>query len=88
VLHILHATILWILYSKTWGFGFKARGAAGHVSSATYFSNLLEDKDMKLKIKLTLSLILRGNLRLGGYSIWSASLITPHIKKTGQLLGA
>jgi hypothetical protein len=61
-------------------------GAAGHVLSATYFSNLLEDKDRRLKIKLTLSLILRVNLRLGGYSIWSASLIAPHIKKTGQLL--
>jgi hypothetical protein len=58
-----------------------------HVSSATYFSNLLEDKDRRLKIKLTLSLILQVNLRLGGYSIWSASLIAPHIKKTGQLLG-
>jgi hypothetical protein len=61
-------------------------GAAGYVSSATYFSNLLEDKDRKLEIKLTLSLILRVNLRLRGYSIWSASLIAPHIKKTGQLL--
>jgi hypothetical protein len=40
--------------------------ATGHVSSATYFSNLLEDKDRKFKIKLTLSLILRVNLRLGG----------------------
>jgi hypothetical protein len=47
------------------------------VSSATYFSNLLEDKDRRLKIKLTLSVILRVNLRLGGYSIWSASLIAP-----------
>jgi hypothetical protein len=62
--------------------------AAEHLSSATYFSNLLEHKDRRLKIKLTLSLILRVNLRLGGYSIWSASLIAPHIKKTGQLLGA
>jgi hypothetical protein len=61
-------------------------GAAGHVSSTTYFSNLLENKDRKFKIKLTLSLILRVNLRLGDYSIWSASLIAPHIKKTGQLL--
>jgi hypothetical protein len=66
----------------------QASGAAGHVSSATYFSNLLEDKDRRLKNKLTLSLILRVNLRLGGYSIWSASLIAPHIKKIGQLLGA
>jgi hypothetical protein len=38
------------------------------VSSATYFSNLLEEKDRRLKIKLTLSLILRVNLRLRGYS--------------------
>jgi hypothetical protein len=51
------------------------------VSSVTYFSNLLEDKDRRLKIKLTLSLILRVNLTLGGYSIWSASLIAPHIKE-------
>jgi hypothetical protein len=29
---------------------------------------------------LTLSLILRFNLRLGGYSIWSAIFIAPHIK--------
>jgi hypothetical protein len=53
-----------------------------------YFSNLLEDKDrtlkikLILKIKLTLSLILRVNLRLAGYSIWSVSLITPHVNKT------
>jgi hypothetical protein len=51
------------------------------VSSATCFSNLLEDKNRRLKIELTLSLILHVNLRLGGYSIWSASLIAPHIKE-------
>jgi hypothetical protein len=56
-------------------------GAAGHVSSMTYFSNLLEDKDRRLKTKLTLNLILRVNLRLGGYSIWNASSIAPHIKQ-------
>jgi hypothetical protein len=56
-------------------------GATGHVSLATCFSNLLEDKDRRLKTKLTLSLILRVNLRLGGYSIWSASSIAPHIKE-------
>jgi hypothetical protein len=44
-------------------------GGCGNVSSATYFSNLLEDKDRRLKIKLSLSLILRVNLRLEGYSI-------------------
>jgi hypothetical protein len=66
--------------------------AAAHVLSATYFlnyfSNVLQDKDKRPKIKLTLSLILRANLRLEGYSICSASLIAPHIMKTGQLLGA
>jgi hypothetical protein len=66
---------------KSWKFGFKARGLQGHVSSATYVSNLLKDKDRRLKTKLTLSLILQVNLRLGGYSIWSVSLIAPHIKE-------
>jgi hypothetical protein len=70
------------------GIWIQGSGAAGHVQSATYFSNLLEDKDRRLKIELTLSPILQVNLRLEGYSIWSASIITPHIKKTGQLLGA
>jgi hypothetical protein len=58
------------------------------MSSVTYFSNLLEDKDRRLKNKLTLCLILQVNLRLGGYSIWSATLIAPHRKKTEQLLRA
>jgi hypothetical protein len=66
---------------QTLGIWIQGSGAAGHVSSTTYFSNLLEDKDRRLKIKLTLSLILRVNLRLGGYSIWNVSLITPHIKE-------
>jgi hypothetical protein len=79
--HILHAMILWILDSKPWGFGFKARGLQRNVSSVTYFSNLLEDKDRRLKTKLTFSLILRVHLRLWGYSIWSASSIAPHIKE-------
>jgi hypothetical protein len=64
------------------GIWIQGSGAAvGHVLSATYFSNLLEDKDQRLKIKLTLSLILRVNLSLEGYSIWSASLIASHIKE-------
>jgi hypothetical protein len=40
------------------GIWIQGSGATRHVSSATYFSNLLEDKDRSLKIKLTLSLIL------------------------------
>jgi hypothetical protein len=62
-------------------------GAAGHVSSMAYFLNFLEDKERRFKTKLTLSLILRFNLRLGGYSIWSASLIAPRIKEDLQTLG-
>jgi hypothetical protein len=65
----------------TLGIWIQGSRAAGHILSATYFSNLLEDKDRRLKIKLTLSLILRVNLSIGGYSIWSASLIAPHIKE-------
>jgi hypothetical protein len=64
--HLLHATILCILYSKTLGIWIQGSRAAGHVLLLTYFSNLLKDKDRRLKIKLTLSLILRVNLRLGG----------------------
>jgi hypothetical protein len=63
------------------GIWIQGSGAVGHVSSVTYFSNLLEDKGRRLKIELTLSMILRVNLRLGGYSIQSASLILPHIKE-------
>jgi hypothetical protein len=83
----LHAMILRIVYSKFWGFGFKTRGLQGHMSSATYFLNLVEDKNNRLKTKLALSLILRVNLRLGSYSIWSASSIAPHIKEdlTGSI---
>jgi hypothetical protein len=63
------------------GIWIQGLGTAGHVLSSTYFSSLLEDKSRRLKIELTLSMIQRVNLRLGGYSIWSASLIAPHIKE-------
>jgi hypothetical protein len=63
------------------GIWIQGSSAAGNVSSAIYFSNLLKDKDRKFKANLTLGLILRFNLRLGDYSIWSVSLTTPHIKE-------
>ena len=44
----------------------------GICASEIYFSIFLENKEEK-KTEVTLSLILRFNLRLGGYSIWSAS---------------
>jgi hypothetical protein len=50
--------ILWTLYSKAWGFGFKAQGLRDMCHQYLIFSNQLEDKDRRLKIELTLSLIL------------------------------
>ena len=47
-------------------------GGCGIYVSEIYFSNFLENKEEE-KTEVTLSLILRFNIRLGGYSIWSAS---------------
>ena len=47
-------------------------GDCGICALEIYFSNFLENKEGK-KTEVTLSLILRFNQRLGGYSIWSAS---------------
>ena len=47
-------------------------GGCGICASEIYFSIFLENNEGK-KTEVTLSLILRFNLRLGGYSIWSAS---------------
>jgi hypothetical protein len=68
-------------FFQTLGIWIQGSGAAGHVSSTTYFSNILEDKDRRFKANLTLSLILQFNLKLGGYSIWSTSLTAPHIQE-------
>ena len=62
----------WILNFK-FGIWIQGSGAAGHVSSMVYFSKFWKIKTRRLKIDLTLSLILRFNLRLGGYSIWRVS---------------
>jgi hypothetical protein len=51
-------------FFKTLGFGFKAWGPVEHVSSMAYFLNFLEDKERRFKTNLTLSLILRFNVRL------------------------
>ena len=52
-------------------FKFKTRGLLDMCIRALFF-NFLENKEGK-KTEVTLSLILQFNLRLGGYSIWSAS---------------
>jgi hypothetical protein len=69
--HILRATTLWILYSKPWGFGFKTRGLRDTCHQWLIFQICYKIRIERLKIKLTLSLILWVNLRPTGYSIWS-----------------
>ena len=59
-----------ILKSKWRDLNSRLKGCGIYVSKI-YFSNFLKNK--KKKTEVTLSLILRFNLRLGGYSIWSAS---------------
>jgi hypothetical protein len=68
IFYTTHATILWILFSKPWGFGFKARGLCWTRVIDRLFFKFLEDKDRRFKTKLTLSLILQVNLRLGATS--------------------
>ena len=59
-------------------FGFKIQGYGTRVIDDLFFKKF---ERSRLKTDLSLSLILQFNLRLGGYSIWSASFITHHIKK-------
>ena len=61
-----------ILKSKSRDLNSRLGGCRIYVSEI-YFSNFLENKEEKTEV--TLSLILRFNLRLGGYSIWSASTL-------------
>ena len=67
--HFCHEFTL-ILKSK-WRDLNSRHGGCGIYVLETYFSKNLKKK--KKKTEVTLSLILRFNLRLGGYSIWSAS---------------
>ena len=55
------------------GIWIQGSGAAGYESLMADFSNSWKINTRILKTDLTLSLILRFNLRLGGNSIWSAS---------------
>jgi hypothetical protein len=63
-------------------FGFKARGLCDTWHRLLIFRKYSKDKKKRgLKTNLTLSLILRFNLRLGGYSIWSAIIHRTPCKK-------
>ena len=61
----------WILKSKLKDLNSRL-GGCRICALEIYFLNFLENK-WRNKTEVTLSLILRFNLRLGGYSIWSAS---------------
>jgi hypothetical protein len=52
-----------------------------------YFSKIFDYKKRRFKTNLTLILILQFNLRLGGYSIWSAISSHPIQKKTQNYSG-
>ena len=75
----MHATFLWILFSKCriW---IQGSGSVGYVSSSICFSNLFErQRKQDSSSRWTLTLILWFNLRLGVYSIWSWIFIAHHI---------
>jgi hypothetical protein len=62
----------WILFFKPERFGFKARGLQDTWPRLLIFRIYSKSKQGRFKNNVTLSLILRFNQRLGGYSIWSA----------------
>ena len=62
----------WILNSKSWNLNSRLGGCGIRVVDGLFFK-FLKIQARRLKTEVTLSLILRFNLRLGGYSIWSAS---------------
>jgi hypothetical protein len=72
----MHATFFWILLTN-FGFGFKSQGLQDTCHQRVVFQNLF-GRQRRFKTNLTLSLILRFNLRLGGYSICSAIFIASH----------
>jgi hypothetical protein len=68
-------------FLQTLEFGFNAQGLQDTCHQWLIIRIYLKVKTRRFKTNLTLSLILRFNQRLGGYSIWSVSFIAPHIKE-------
>jgi hypothetical protein len=77
----MHAMTFWILFFKPKDLDSRRGGCRIRVINGLFFKFSWKIKTGRFKTNLTLSLILRFNLRLGGYSIWSASVIASHIKK-------
>jgi hypothetical protein len=65
----MHATILWIFFSKSKDLDSKLRGCRIHIINGLFFKFIWKMKIKRFNTNLTLSLILRFNLRLSGYSI-------------------
>jgi hypothetical protein len=65
----------WNLFSK-FGIWIQGSGATGDL----FFKSIWKIKERIFKTNWTLSLILRFNLKLRGYSIWSEIFIASHIK--------
>jgi hypothetical protein len=75
-------------FSEPKDFGFKARGLQDTCHQLFIFRMYLKDKKRRFKTNLTLNLILRFNLRLGGYSIWSAIFHrTPYKRRLEAIRG-
>jgi hypothetical protein len=75
-------------FSEPKGFGFKARGLQDMYHQLFIFRMYSKDKKRRFKTNLTLSLILRFNLRLGGYSIWSTIFHrTPYKRRLEAIRG-
>jgi hypothetical protein len=76
-------------FSKPKCFGFKARGLQDTCHRLLIiFGIYSKDKKRRFKTNLALSLILRFNLRLGGYSYGVRFSIAPHTKEDLKLFGA
>jgi hypothetical protein len=67
-------------FFKPWDLDSRLEGCGTCVIDGLFFK-YLEDMSRRFKTNLTLGLIVRFNLRFGCCSIWSASLIAPHIKE-------
>jgi hypothetical protein len=75
-------------FSKPKGFGLKARGLQDTCHRLFIFRIYSTDKKRRFKTNLTLSLILRFNLGLGGYSIWNVIFHrTPYKRRLEAIWG-
>jgi hypothetical protein len=75
-------------FSEPKGFGFKAGELQDTCHRLFIFRKYSKDKKRRFKTNLTLSLILRFNLRLGATPYGVQFSIAPHTKEDLKLFGA